>query len=76
MEEIISRTRGRDGRIIITMDGEIIKIICRDLKRTNNHKKRKWIWKKHLLICSLLIRPSWMKLRLIFKTNKSNCIIM
>ena len=28
MEEIVSRTKGRDNRIIKTMDGEIIKIIC------------------------------------------------
>ena len=28
MEAIVSRTRGRDGGIIKTMDGEIIKIIC------------------------------------------------
>ena len=39
MEEIVSRTRGRDGGIIRTMDREIIKIICRHPKGTNNHKK-------------------------------------
>ena len=58
VEEIVSRTRGRNGEIIKTMDGEIIKIICRYPKLTNNHRKRKQIWKKHLLICSLLIQPS------------------
>ena len=41
IEDIVSRTRGRDGRIIRIMDGEIIKIICLYPKGTNNHRKRK-----------------------------------
>ena len=41
MEEIVSITKGRDGGIIRTMDGEIIKIICHHPKRTNSHKKRR-----------------------------------
>ena len=38
LEEITSSTGGRDGKIIRTMDEEIIKIICH-LKGTNNHRK-------------------------------------
>ena len=41
MDEIVSRTRGGDGGIIKTMDGEIIKIICCHPKGTNNHRKRR-----------------------------------
>ena len=33
MEEIVFRTKGRDGGIIRTMDGEIIKIICATLSK-------------------------------------------
>ena len=47
MEAIVSRTRGRDGKIIRIMDGEIIRIPCHHPKRANNHKKRRWIWKKN-----------------------------
>ena len=40
IKAIVSRTRGRDGGLIRTMDGEIIKIICHHPKRANSHKKR------------------------------------
>ena len=41
MEGIISRIGGRDGKIIKTMDREIIKIICHRPKRANNYRKRR-----------------------------------
>ena len=41
MEAIVSRTKGRDGGIIRTMDGEIIKIICHHPKRAKNNRKRR-----------------------------------
>ena len=41
MEVIVSRTKGKDGGIVKTMDGEIIKIIYHHPKRANNHRRRR-----------------------------------
>ena len=41
IEAIVSRTKGRDGIIIRTMDGEIIKIIYHHPKQANIHRKRR-----------------------------------
>ena len=39
MEVIVSIIKGRDGGIIRTMDGEIIRITCYHPMRANNHRK-------------------------------------
>ena len=43
MGAIVSRTRARvkDGGIIKTMDGEIIRITCHHPKRDYNHRRRR-----------------------------------